>query len=152
MSIESNMIRMEFKGNAEVNAAPKEIFEILTIPDKLVKFIPGVKKYSYDENGITMDVPVGFSFIRGTFKVKLKTLSSKAPSYVELKGSGSGSGSSVDFLTKFSIDPSSKGSKVSWDAAVNVGGIAATFGGPMIKRAADKFISQIIEDLKKKLQ
>ena len=51
-------------------------------------------------------------------------------------------------MFKFDINDKSAKSELSWHPDLNVGGIAASMGSSMIKSAADKFISQIIEALK----
>ncbi|MCL5442342.1 MAG: carbon monoxide dehydrogenase subunit G [Candidatus Marsarchaeota archaeon] len=141
---------MKFSGKAEIGMSQKKVFGLLNSPEAISKLIPGVQGFSKNGEEADMEVMVGLSFIRGKFKVKVKPVTMREPEYVELKGSGAGAGSSIDFLAKFNIRGiNDKQSEILWDADVNVGGIAATFGSGMIKSAADKFISQIIEGLKK---
>ncbi|MCL5404296.1 MAG: SRPBCC domain-containing protein [Candidatus Marsarchaeota archaeon] len=140
---------MEFSGKIDVNSPREKIFEYLSAPQKMASLIPGMQNYSIENNEIKMDVMVGLSFIKGKFKVKLKPLKLDNPSHVELKGSGSGAGSSIDFTATFDIKAITKASsEISWKAVVNVGGMAATFGSQMIKNAAQNFINQVIESLK----
>ena len=139
---------MELKGSAELGMAAKDAYGILSDPERIAKLVPGMQSYEKDGDEIKMSVMVGYSFIKGRFTVKIKSTNKTEPSHVDVKGSGSGAGTSIDFLSKFDIKDKGAKSEISWDADVNVGGIAATMGSSMIKSAADKFISQILEALK----
>ncbi|OJI07539.1 MAG: hypothetical protein BK997_02905 [Candidatus Micrarchaeum sp. ARMAN-1] len=139
---------MELKGSAELGMTAKDVYDILSDPERIAKLVPGMQSYEKDGDRVKMNVMVGYSFIKGRFTVKIKSINKTEPSHVDVKGSGSGAGTSIDFLSKFDIKDKGAKSEISWDADVNVGGIAATMGGGMIKSAADKFILQIIEALK----
>ena len=142
---------MKLQGSTEIDMESKRLYEILSDPEAIAKLVPGIQSFEKDGEEVKMEVMVGYSFIRGKFNVRIK-LTHADGSHVEVKGSGNGSGTSIDFLSKFDIrqNGDDKGSSIlSWDADVNVGGIAATMGSGMIKPAADKFISQVIEALKK---
>jgi carbon monoxide dehydrogenase subunit G len=140
---------MKLQGSAEIGMPKAKAFEILKDPEKIAKLIPGIQSFEKEGDGVKMSVMVGYSFIKGRFNVKLAKTREENGSHVELKGSGSGAGTSIDFLSKFDIEAKGEDSSIlSWDADVNVGGIAATMGGSMIKSAAEKFISQIVDSLK----
>lgn len=139
---------MKLQGSAELGMTAKKAYEILSDPEKIAKLVPGMQSYEKDGDGVKMSVMVGYSFIKGRFSVRIKSINKVEGTHVDVKGNGSGAGTSIDFLSKFDIKDKGTTSEISWDADVNVGGIAATMGSSMIKSAADKFISQIIDALK----
>ncbi|MCL4404896.1 MAG: SRPBCC domain-containing protein [Candidatus Marsarchaeota archaeon] len=141
---------MKLQGNSTIGMDREKLYKILSNPEEIAKLVPGIQSYEKEGDWVKMVVMVGYSFIKGKFNVKIRVLGTPKIDHVELKGVGSGAGTSIDFLSKFELKEAGKNaSSVSWDADVNVGGIAAAMGNNMIKSAADKFITEVIDGLKK---
>jgi Uncharacterized conserved protein, COG3427 len=94
---------MELQGSAEIGMSKAKAFEILKDPEKIAKLIPGIQSFEREGDGVKMSVMVGYSFIKGRFNIKLAKTREENGSHVELKGNGSGAGTSIDFLSKFDI-------------------------------------------------
>ena len=95
---------------------------------------------------------VGIGFIKGDFKFKLSITEKNKPSNARLKGTGTDSGSTIDFDTLIQLSEIPSGTQVDYKADVKVGGAIASLAQRMIGSATDKTITQVFECVKTKLE
>jgi carbon monoxide dehydrogenase subunit G len=72
-------------------------------------------------------------------------------SFAKLVGNGKGVGSTVEINTSFSLTDSGTGTKIAWSADVTFGGIMAGLGSKLLDSTSGKMVTQVIENLKNKL-
>ena len=142
---------MKLEGAYDVPAPRKKVWDAFFDPKMLKKAIPGCEKLEPvgpDEYKATMKVGVGG--VKGTFEGKV-TLSDKQPpdSYkMAVEGSGGPGfirGETIITLT----DQDGGGTRVSYTADLQVGGLIASVGQRMLggvsKMMADKFFNRMGE-------
>ena len=141
---------MKFTGEFEVKADAGSVFDFLTDAHRMASLVPDVENMEVTESGdIRMTVRVGLSFIKGRFNLRMRILNRIPKSHAEIQGSGSGSGSSVDFHGYCDISEEQGRSRVKWSADVTIGGLAATMGSRMVQNASEKYIAQLVESFRK---
>ena len=141
---------MKLEGSYEVPAPRKKVWDAFLDPKVLKQAIPGCEKLEAigpDEYKATMKVGVGG--VKGTFEGKVR-LSDKNPleSY-KLAVEGSGGPGFIRGETVITLTDSGSGTKVSYTADLQVGGLIASVGQRMLggvsKMMADKFFTRMSE-------
>ena len=89
--------------------------------------------------------------VRGTMDFEFRTADKVPPQSAKLVGTGRGVGSTVEIQTAFTLQETSSGTKVTWVADVNVGGIMAGLGSKLLDSTSSKMVEQVIENFKNKL-
>jgi len=145
---------MKLEGTYEVPAPRKKVWEAFQDPKLLKKAIPGCEKLEAvgpDEYKATMKVGVGG--VKGTFEGKVKLADKQPPDSYKLSAEGSGGPGFIRSDTIITLTDSDGGTRVSYTADVQVGGLIASVGQRMLggvsKMMADKFfnrMSELLED------
>jgi carbon monoxide dehydrogenase subunit G len=141
---------MKLEGSYEVPAPRKKVWDAFLDPKVLKQAIPGCEKLEAigpDEYKATMKVGVGG--VKGTFEGKVR-LSEKNPSdSYKLAVEGSGGPGFIRGETVITLTDSGSGTKVSYTADLQVGGLIASVGQRMLggvsKMMADKFFTRMSE-------
>lgn len=140
---------MEFSGNITVEKPVDDVYSFLNDPVKLATIAPDREGEVEDADGeARFIVKAGVSFIKGKFNVKLGIGESNGTDHVEVKGTGSGKGSSMDLIIKCDLNPSDNLSEINWVADINIRGTLATVGNRLIQGAAKKYIDRTIDALR----
>jgi len=145
---------MKLEGTYEVSAPRKKVWEAFQDPKLLKKAIPGCEKLEAvgpDEYKATMKVGVGG--VKGTFEGKVKLADKQPPDSYKLSAEGSGGPGFIRSDTVITLTDYDGGTRVSYTADVQVGGLIASVGQRMLggvsKMMADKFfnrMSELLED------
>ena len=137
---------MKFTGSFDVGASDRIVFEFLTNPSRMASLVKDVEELHIEDGGnIRMTVRIGLSFIRGRFNLKMAVKNKTPYSRAEIAGSGSGSGSTVDFSGICIITGNESSSKVDWKVEMTIGGLAATMGSRLVQGASEKYINELIQ-------
>ena len=144
---------MHYQGNFDVPAARDAAYAFLIEPKNLVSIFPDAHDLRIiDENNFSAKVKVGMSFIKGTLDVKMTLVEKKPSSFAKLKARGTGMNSSVDLESAFSLeDGRSSGTTIAWTADTKISGMMASVGSRLMESAAEKYVNQIVDSLKRKL-
>ena len=142
--------RMKLEGNYDVPAPRKKVWDAFMDPKQLRKAIPGCEKLEAvgdDEYKATMKVGVGG--VKGTFDGKVKITDKQPPDRYKMAVEGSGGPGFIRGETLISLTDQDGGTRVSYTADVQVGGLIASVGQRMLggvsKMMADKFFNRMSE-------
>jgi carbon monoxide dehydrogenase subunit G len=143
---------MKLEGAYDVPAPRQKVWEAFLDPKRLKKAIPGCEKLEAigpDEYRATMKVGVGG--VKGTFEGKVRLSDKQPPDSYKLAVEGSGGPGFIRGDTVITLADAGGGTRVSYVADVQVGGLIASVGQRMLggisKMMADKFFTNMSEQL-----
>jgi uncharacterized protein len=147
---------MKLGGSYDVAGSRQQVWDAFQDPARLKQAIPGCEKLESvgpDEYKATMKVGVGG--VKGTFEGKVKLTDKKPPESYKMAVEGSGGPGFIRGETLITLsDGDGGGTRVAYDADVQVGGLIASVGQRMLggvsKMLADKFFGKMSELLKGK--
>jgi uncharacterized protein len=141
---------MKLEGVYEVPAPRAKVWDAFLDPEHLRQAIPGCEKLEAvgpDEYRATMKVGVGG--VKGTFEGKVRLTDKHPPDSYKMAVEGSGGPGFIRGETVISLTDSGAGTRVSYTADVQVGGLVASVGQRMLggvsKMMADKFFNRMGE-------
>jgi uncharacterized protein len=143
---------MKLEGSYEVKAPRQKVWSAFLDPETLRKAIPGCEKLEMvgpDEYKATLKI--GVAAVKGTFEGKVRLSDKKPSDSYRLAAEGSGGPGFVRADTLISLDDIEGGTRVSYSADVQVGGLIAGVGQRMLggvsKMMADQFFNRMSEQL-----
>lgn len=143
---------MKLEGTYDVPAPRQKVWEAFLDPEQLKKAIPGCEKLEAigpDEYKATMKIGVGG--VKGTFEGKVRLGDKNPPESYKLAVEGSGGPGFIRGETVITLTEAEGGTRVSYTADVQVGGLIASVGQRMLggvsKMMADKFFNNMSEQL-----
>jgi carbon monoxide dehydrogenase subunit G len=141
---------MKLEGSYEVPAPRQKVWDSFLDPDKLRQAIPGCEKLEAlgnDEYKAIMKVGVGG--VKGTFEGKVRISDKNPPESYKMAVEGSGGPGFLRGETVITLSEIPTGTRVSYTADLQVGGLIASVGqrmlGGVAKMMADKFFSKMGE-------
>lgn len=144
---------MNFEGTYQIKAPQEKVWNFVIDPNRIGKCLPDLKSLeTVGEDQFGAVVRVGIGFIKGDFGFRLAIVDKEAPKRARLKGAGSGSGSSIDLDTIIELTEMPDGTKLTYKADVNVGGLLAGLGQRMMSAAAEKIVGEVFECIRTELE
>ena len=144
---------MKLEGSYEVPAPRQKVWDAFLDPKMLKQAIPGCDKLEAigpDEYKATMKVGVGG--VKGTFEGKVRLSDKTPPNSYKMAVEGAGGPGFIRGETVITLTDIDKGTKVSYTADLQVGGLIASVGQRMLggvsKMMADKFFNSMGDLLK----
>ena len=141
---------MKLEGSYEMSAPRQQVWEAFLDPDRLRQAIPGCEKLEAignDEYKATMKI--GVAAVKGTFEGKVRLSDKQAPDSYRLGVDGSGGPGFVRGDTLITLSDTPGGTRVSYSADVQIGGLIAGVGQRMLggvsKMMADQFFNRMGE-------
>ena len=141
---------MKLEGSYDVKAPRQKVWSAFLDPETLRKAIPGCEKLEMiapDEYKATLKIGVGA--VKGTFEGKVRLSDKKPSDSYRLAAEGSGGPGFVRADTLISLSDIEGGTRVSYSADVQVGGLIAGVGQRMLggvsKMMADQFFNKMSE-------
>jgi carbon monoxide dehydrogenase subunit G len=141
---------MKLEGSYEVPAPRKKVWEAFLDPKYLRQAIPGCEKLEAvgaDEYKSTMKIGIGG--VKGTFEGKVKLTEKQPPDSYKMAVEGTGGPGFIRGETVITLTDHDGGTRVSYAADVQVGGLIASVGqrmlGGVAKMMADKFFNRMGE-------
>jgi carbon monoxide dehydrogenase subunit G len=132
---------MKIEGSHDVPAPRQKVWDAFLNPEQLRQAIPGCEKLEAlgnDEFKATMKI--GVAAVKGTFEGKVKLSEKNAPTSYRMAVEGSGE-------TLITLSDIEGGTRVSYTADVQVGGLIAGVGQRMLggvsKMMADQFFGRM---------
>ena len=135
-------------GEADVPAAPEEVWAILLDPQRLAHVIPGcraVRSTAADRFEAGLDVGVGP--VRGRFEAEMRLSELDPPRSATLSGSMIGPLGTSHGSGRMRLEPTRGGTRVSYDYEARLSGKVAAVGGRMLDGAARILIGQFFAGL-----
>jgi len=141
---------MKLEGSYDVKAPRPKVWNAFLDPDTLRQAIPGCEKLDLigpDEYKATLKI--GVAAVKGTFEGKVRLLDKKPPESYRLSAEGSGGPGFVRADTVITLSDIEGGTRVSYSADVQIGGLIAGVGQRMLggvsKMMADQFFNRMSE-------
>jgi carbon monoxide dehydrogenase subunit G len=144
---------MKIEGSHEIPAPRQQVWDAFLDPARLRQAMPGCEKLDAvgdDEYKATMKI--GIAAVKGTFEGKVKLSDKKAPDSYRMAVEGSGGPGFVRGEAAISLVEVPGGTRVDYNADVQVGGLIAGVGqrllGGVSKMMADQFFGRMSDLLK----
>lgn len=139
---------MKIEGSYDVPAPRQTVWDAFLDPERLRQAIPGCEKLEALGNDEYRAVlKVGVAAVKGTFEGKVRLTDKRAPESYRLAAEGSGGPGFVRADTLISLSEVAGGTRVSYSADVQVGGLIAGVGqrllGGVSKMMADQFFTKM---------
>ena len=139
---------MKIEGSHDIPAPRQRVWDAFLDPAQLKQAIPGCEKLEAlgnDEFKATMKV--GVAAVKGIFEGKVRLMDKNPPDSYRMSVEGSGGPGFVRGETTITLSDVGAGTKVSYAADVQVGGLIAGVGQRMIggvsKMMADQFFNKM---------
>jgi len=142
---------MRLDGRFSVQAGQAEVYDLLTDPRRVSRFMPDVKTVEIqDADHFTVTARVGIAHIKGTMVMKLTISNRNPPISTVMSGQGTGMASMIDMVTSFTLETGGSGETiVNWTGDVNVAGKLAAFGSQgLLDRIGKKNVEKFIDGIK----
>jgi carbon monoxide dehydrogenase subunit G len=146
---------MKIEGSADLPAPRDKVWAAFLDPDILAQALPGCEKLeAIGPNEYKATMKVGVAAIKGTFEGKVKLSDLEPPNRYRMAVEGSGGPGFVRGAAGMQMSDVDGGTKVSYDADVQVGGLIASVGqrmlGGVTKMMLDQFFTRMTELLASK--
>jgi 2-furoyl-CoA dehydrogenase large subunit len=136
------------QGSVELDASPEAIFAVLMDPAALAKVVPGCNALeATGPNHYRADVTVGVGMIKARFEAKIGLSDIEAPQRLRLSGAGISPLGTANGAGLVELQPSARGTRLSYDYEAQVSGKIAAVGARMLEGAANVVLRQLFEAL-----
>jgi hypothetical protein len=139
---------MKLEGSYDIPAPRERVWNAFLDPGQLKQAIPGCEKLEplgNDEYKATMKI--GVAAVKGTFEGKVRLMDKNPPNSYRMAVEGSGTPGFVRGETIITLAEADSGTKVSYTADMQVGGLIAGVGqrllGGVSKMMADQFFNKM---------
>ncbi|HTK89454.1 MAG TPA: carbon monoxide dehydrogenase subunit G [Verrucomicrobiae bacterium] len=141
---------MKIEGSHDIPAPQEKVWAAFLDPATLAKAIPGCEGLEEIGPGEYKAVmKVGVAAIKGTFEGRVRLMDLDPPTRYRMAVDGKGGPGFVRGEAAMSLAPIETGTKVSYDADVQVGGLIASVGQRMLggvsKMMLDQFFNRMTE-------
>ena len=146
---------MKIEGSADIPAPRDKVWAAFLDPEILAQALPGCEKLeAIGPNEYKATMKIGVAAIKGTFEGKVKLSDLEPPNRYRMAVEGSGGPGFVRGEAGMQMSDVDGGTKVSYDADVQVGGLIASVGqrmlGGVTKMMLDQFFTKMTELLTSK--
>ncbi|HEV8142494.1 MAG TPA: carbon monoxide dehydrogenase subunit G [Methylomirabilota bacterium] len=141
---------MKIEGAHEMPAPRQRVWDAFMDPERLRQAIPGCDRLeAIGEDEFKATMKVGVAAVKGTFEGKVRLTDKKAPDSYRMGIEGSGGPGFVRGEAAITLTDTATGTRVSYSADVQVGGLIAGVGQRMLggvsKMMADQFFNRMSE-------
>lgn len=141
---------MKLEGSHDVQAPRQKVWEAFLDPETLRQAIPGCERLEAVGGGeYKATLKIGVAAVKGTFEGKVTLSDLNPPDSYRMAVEGAGGPGFVRGGTLITLSDIPGGTRVSYDADVQVGGLIAGVGQRMLggvsKMMADKFFGKMGE-------
>ncbi len=145
---------MRFEGAVDIAAPRDRVWAFVIDPNQVGKCGPGVETIEViDPTHFKATAKVGIGFISARFNVNMEFAEMTAPEAATIKAHGQAPGSAVDAVAQMRLsDTEAGGTRMDWEADVNIAGTLASVGARMIDGTANKMIAQTFDCMKTTLE
>jgi carbon monoxide dehydrogenase subunit G len=149
------MADMKIEGSADIPAPRDKVWAAFLDPEILAQALPGCEKLeAIGPNEYKATMKIGVAAIKGTFEGKVKLSDLEPPNRYRMAVEGSGGPGFVRGAAGMQLSDVDGGTRVSYDADVQVGGLIASVGqrmlGGVTKMMLDQFFTKMTELLTSK--
>lgn len=139
---------MKLEGSHDIPAPRQRVWAAFLDPEVLKQAIPGCEKLEAIGDGeYKATMKIGVAAVKGTFEGKVRLSDLKPPESYRMAVDGSGGPGFIRGETQITLSDADGGTRVSYTADVQVGGLIAGVGQRMIggvsKMMADQFFNKM---------
>jgi uncharacterized protein len=139
---------MKLEGSYDIPAPRQEVWEAFLDPERLRQAIPGCEKLeAVGEDEFKATMKIGVAAVKGTFEGKVRLKDKNPPESYRLAVEGNGAPGFVRADTLITLSDAPGGTRVSFSADAQVGGLIAGVGQRMLggvsKMMADQFFTRM---------
>ncbi len=143
---------MKLEGSYEIAAPRQKVWAAFLDPAELAKAMPGCEKLdAIGEGEYKAIMKIGVAAVKGTFEGKVKLSNLEPPTRYRMAVEGSGGPGFVRGEAAMELSDVEGGTRVTYSADVQVGGLIAGVGqrmlGGVAKMMLDQFFSRMTEQL-----
>ncbi len=143
---------MKIEGSADIPAPRERVWKAFLDPGTLAQAIPGCEKLeAAGEGEFRATMKVGVAAIKGTFEGKVRLSDLEPPNRYRMAVEGTGSPGFVRGDASMELSDTEGGTRVAYNADVQVGGLIASVGQRMLggvsKMMLDQFFGRMTEIL-----
>jgi carbon monoxide dehydrogenase subunit G len=144
---------MKLEGSYDMAAPRQKVWDAFLDPERLRDAIPGCERLEAVGSGeYEATIRVGVGGVKGTFGGTVRLFDLTPPDSYKMTVKGSGSAGLIHGETLISLSDAVAGTRVTYGADVQVGGLIASVGQRMMagvaKMMADKFFARMAEILR----
>ena len=141
---------MKLEGTYDISAPRQRVWSAFLDPETLRQAIPGCEKLeAVGEGEYKATLKIGVAAVKGTFEGKVRLFDQKPPESYRMSVEGSGGPGFIRGETQIMLADADAGTKVSYTADVQVGGLIAGVGQRMLggvsKMMADQFFTRMTQ-------
>ena len=139
---------MKLEGSYDILVPRERVWSAFQDPEVLKQAIPGCEKLEAIGDGeYKATLKIGVAAVKGTFEGKVRLFDLKPPETYRMAVEGSGGPGFIRGETQISLSDADGGTRVSYTADVQVGGLIAGVGQRMLggvsKMMADQFFNKM---------
>ena len=139
---------MKLEGSYDVPVPRERVWSAFQDPEVLKQAIPGCEKLEAIGDGeYKATLKIGVAAVKGTFEGKVRLFDLKPPETYRMAVEGSGGPGFIRGETQITLSDADGGTRVSYTADVQVGGLIAGVGQRMLggvsKMMADQFFNKM---------
>jgi len=139
---------MKIIGNAQLGRPPQVVYDALNDPAVLVGCIPGCQRLeALGDDAYAMTVAAGVGSIKGVYDGRVSLSEHDQPSSFVLRAQGAGAAGTIAADVRVSLEQTSTGTSLTYDADATVGGMIGGVGQRMLvgvsKRMAAEFFDNV---------
>jgi len=119
----------------------------------MVGAVPDIQSYKIiDQDHFEAKIKVGISLVRGTVDMKFAISDKRGQNHARLVADGAGAGSKMHIDSTIDLAPDLEGTRMTWAADADIGGLMAGIGSQILKGQSEKQVSQIFSNIKQKIE
>lgn len=146
---------MKIEKKFTINASQREVWEFITVPEKVAPCVPGCEGAEDLGGGkYKASVKVGIGPINTKFDLDVETLELRAPEYAvySAKGDEGGKASRIKSETTLALSPNGEYTDVHYISEVSIVGRLGKFGSGLVNKVADSIGDQFVANIKKSIE
>lgn len=146
--------QFEFGGTQQFPVPPERVFGLLTDLDAVASLISDLQS-SKRTGPQTLECVVrpGFSFLRGTLKLRIEVGNLEPPNRATMFVTAQGIGVTMRIESQLDVQPTPGGSQLTWTARIaDQKGLVASLSPALLRAAADQVIRHAWEKVEARLQ
>lgn len=146
-------MKFHLDGVVSIGAPQEKVFASLCDPAFMISTIPDLQSSRIiDREHFEAKIKVGISVVRGTVDMKFQIADKTGGNHAKLIGEGAGAGSKLHIDSVLDLAPDGEGTKMSWSADADLGGLIGGIGSGILKGQSEKQVNQIFSNIKAKLE
>lgn len=144
---------MRIEGSYDLQAPRDRVWQTLLDPGQLAKAIPGCEKLeAAGPDEYTATLKVGVAAVKGTFQGKVRLADKEPPVRYRMAVEGSGPPGFVRGEASMELSEIEGGTRITYAADVQIGGLLAGIGQRMLGGAAKMLLDQFFSNLAEQLR